>query len=289
MKGFRLLILAVLAALSCSKPQETPVETVTIPELEARVVEVSVPKMKIYFPATKGKRCPVAIACPGGGYSSIPGADGYEGAFYKDLFNEAGYALAVLYYTLPEGNCNKTIADIENALKLFRLKADEWYVDKDKVGVMGFSAGGHLASLAATQGSGNTLPDFQVLFYPVITMEAGKTHAGSRQQFLGSGATEAVTKLYSNQLQVNPSTPQAFITYAKDDATVPAQYNGAAYYDALVAAGIPVTRYVYEGSKHGWHWGSFVFDGKSVSDKEKYENLDDIKEKLSLWLKEINR
>lgn len=91
--------LVLLSVLSCDKASENGKDEV--PALEARIVEVDSPRMKIYFPPTEGRRCPLAIVCPGGGYSSIPGADGYEGAFYKDLFNEAGYALVVLYYSLP--------------------------------------------------------------------------------------------------------------------------------------------------------------------------------------------
>lgn len=269
-------------AVSCGK--ESAKDDIKIPELEARVVEVDSPRMKIYFPPTQGKRCGLCIACPGGGYSSIPGADGYEGAFYKDLFNEAGYALAVLYYTLPGGDPEKPISEIRNALKLARDRADEWYVDKDRVGVMGFSAGGHLASYAATHEVGDTRPDFQVLFYPVITMEAGKTHAGSRQNLLGSNPSDTEVLLYSNQLHVTDLTPPAFLAYAKDDTTVPAAANGGAYHDMLVLLDIPVTRCVYEGSRHGWHWGTYVFDGKTVNDGTRYENLDDVKGKLSDWL-----
>lgn len=273
-------LILMAAFVSCNKESKPDV-----PDLDARVVEVSSPKMKIYFPKTEGKLCRFVIACPGGGYSGIPGADGYEGAFYKDLFNEAGYALAVLYYTLPNGDCNKPVDDIENALKLVREKAEEWYVDKNQVGVMGFSAGGHLASYAATQSTGSARPDFQVLFYPVITMEAGKTHAGSRNNLLGSNPSAEIVAMFSNHLNVTESTPRAFIAYAESDGTVPPQYNGAAYFSALTAKGIPVTRYVYPGSRHGWHWGTVVFDGETRNDGTKYENLDDVKQKLSVWLR----
>ena len=255
-----------------------------IPQLDARVVNVESPRMKVYLPATGGTTHGLVIACPGGGYSSIPGADGYEGAFYKDLFNEAGYALAVLYYTLPGGDYTKPMGDMEAALRLVRRKAAQWYVDPDKVGVMGFSAGGHLASWAATHLSGSARADFQVLFYPVITMGNG-THAGSRTQLLGNNPTEAQIALFSNEQHVSAATPRAFLAYAQDDGTVPPAYNGAVYYDALVTAGVPVERKVYSGSRHGWHWGSFSFDGTAVSDGTKYEHLDEAKAALSAWLK----
>ena len=257
-----------------------------IPDLSARVVTVSSPRMKIYFPATQRKTCRMVIACPGGGYSSIPGADGYEGAYYKDLFNEAGYALAVLYYTLPGGDSSKPTGDIEAALNLVREKASRWYVDPDKVGVMGFSAGGHLASWAATHLSGNARADFQVLFYPVITMGDG-THAGSRNNLLGSSPSAAQIDAFSNQNHVTSSTPRTFLTYASNDTTVPAAQNGGTYYSALSTSGVPVTRCVYENVSrpHGWHWGQFIFDGVSQSDGTRFEYLDDVLGKLSAWLK----
>ena len=282
------MAMMALLALSCGKDsQKETEEDIKIPELEARVVEVDSPRMKIYFPPTEGKRCSFCIACPGGGYAGIPGADGYEGAFYKDLFNEAGYALAVLYYTLPAGDPKKPVADIENAIKLVRDQADVWYVDKAKVGVMGFSAGGHLASYAATHEEGDLRPDFQVLFYPVITMETNKTHSGSRTNLLGNYPSDAKLILYSNQFHVSEQTPPAFLAYAKNDTTVPAADNGGVYYDKLVQFGVPVTRCMYDGNRHGWHWGTYFFDGNTYSDGTKYENLDDVKEKLLTWLKEL--
>lgn len=255
----------------------------TIPDVNARVVNVLSPRMKVYLPRTYGNSCPLVIACPGGGYSNINGADGYEGAFYKDLFNEAGYAFAVLYYTLPAGDYSKPMGEIEAALRLARRKAGQWYINPDKVGVMGFSAGGHLASWAATHLSGSARADFQVLFYPVITMGEG-THSGSRTQLLGSSPTDEQIALFSNQNHVSATTPRAFLTYAADDSTVPPAYNGAVYYDALTAAGVPVQRVVFDGSRHGWHWGSFTFDGNAVSDGTKYEHLDEAKAALSAWL-----
>lgn len=257
-----------------------------VPQLEARVVNVESPRMKVYLPATGGTTHGLVVVCPGGGYSNTNGADGYEGAFYKDVFNEAGYALAVLYYTLPGGDYTKPMGDVEAALRLVRQKAGQWYVDPDKVGVMGFSAGGHLASWAATHLSGGARADFQVLFYPVITMGEG-THAGSRTQLLGNNPTAAQIALFSNEQHVSAATPRAFLTYADNDTTVPPAYNGGPYYDALTAAGVPVRREVYSNvtKPHGWHWGSFTFDGVGVSDGSRFEHLDEVLSALSSWLK----
>ena len=164
-----------------------------------RIRQTSDPRMKIYFPKGKAENSRMVVVCPGGGYSGIPGADGYEGAFWKDLFNEAGYALAVLYYTLPEGDYTKPVGDMENAMKKIRGNAARWKVDTEKVGVMGFSAGGHLASYAATHFTGTAKPDFQVLFYPVITMENGMTHAGSRNKLLGADPSAELVSQFSNE------------------------------------------------------------------------------------------
>ena len=198
-----------------------------------RVKQVSDPKMKIYFPKGAATTSRIVITCPGGGYSGIPGADGYEGAFWKDLFNEAGYALAVLYYTLPGGDYTKPTGDLENAIKLVRENAARWKIDAEKVGVMGFSAGGHLASYGATNFTGTAKPDFQVLFYPVITMESGKTHAGSITNLLGSNPSEELVAKFCNEKHVSAGTCRAFLTYAENDGTVAPATNGAAYYDAM--------------------------------------------------------
>lgn len=256
-----------------------------IPTLEARIVNVDSPRMKVYLPPTKGKLCPLVIACPGGGYSSIPGADGYEGAYWKDLFNDAGYAFAVLYYTMPGGDSGKPTADMEEALRLVRRRAGKWYVNTDRVGVMGFSAGGHLASWAATNLSGNAKADFQILMYPVITMGEG-THTGSRTQLLGGSPTSEQIAIFSNEQHVSASTPRAFIAYADNDTTVPPTFNGAAYYDALSEAGIPVERHIYSNvtKPHGWHWGTFTFNGITQNDGTAFEHLDNLKASLSTWL-----
>ena len=249
-----------------------------------RIKELDNPRMKIYFP--KGDAVSrLVVACPGGGYSGIPGADGYEGAFWKDLFNEAGYALAVLYYSLPGGDASKPVNDIRAALNAVRANAARWKVDSEHIGVMGFSAGGHLASYAATNFTGAEKVDFQVLFYPVISLEEGKTHAGSRTNFLGPNPSDEQTALYCNEKHVSASTPRAFLAWAENDGTVPPATNGQSYYEALTAAGVPAERHIYQGSRHGWHWGSFTFDGVSVSDGTKYEHLDEAKAALSAWLK----
>ena len=251
------------------------------------VIETSQPKMKIYFPESWNNTCGLVVSCAGGSYSSIPGADSFEGSYYRNIFHEAGFAFAVLFYTMPNGDRSKPFSDIENALKLVRAKAGEWKVNPNRVGVLGFSAGGHLASTAATHGTGDAHPDFQVLFYPVITMQDGKTHATSRKNLLGESPSEDLINEYSNELKVTASTPPAFLTYATGDRSVVPTYNVVAYKDALTAAHVPVACYSYDDSTHGWHWGSYIYQGAPVSDRTRFPYMDDVVAKLSAWLQAL--
>lgn len=205
--------------------------------------------LEIFLPEKDFNCGTVVIACPGGAYYKFGGA--YEGTYWSELFNNCGCAYAVLKYTFPQGNPALPMNDLKAAINIFLENAHDWMVDKDKIGVMGFSAGGHLASTAATHLEGELKPAFQILFYPVITMGDG-THSRSRTELLGSNPTQSQIELYSNQLQVDASTPKAFITYALDDTSVVPQYNGKAYYNALVAKNIPVKLCEYSKGGHGW-------------------------------------
>jgi acetyl esterase/lipase len=223
--------------------------------------------MKVFLPEENINRGTAVIACPGGGYSYLAG--GYEGEDWASFFNERGVAYAVLRYRLPQGNPEIPIDDIYSALHIFQRNASNWLIDKNKIGVMGFSAGGHLASTAATHFDGTMRPDFQILFYPVITM-VGATHNGSRDNLLGSHATSEMLRYYSNELHVTNTTPQAFITYATNDTTVPPASNGKAYYDALMKCEVPATLTTFSSGGHGWG-GNFV-------------HMAELKQKLGTWL-----
>ena len=176
--------------------------------------------------AAKANGCAV-IACPGGGYAYR--ADASEGSDWASFMNERGYTLAVLKYRLPGGNHAWPLADGRAALKYLRDNASTLKLDPTHVGVMGFSAGGHLASTIATHTEGTERPAFQILFYPVITMEAGKTHQGSIDELLGSNPTDELVQEYSNQLHVDANAPIAYITYSDNDGTVPPLTNGKVY------------------------------------------------------------
>ena len=193
------------------------------------------------------------IVCPGGGYSYL--ASDKEGTQWADFLNNLGYTIAVLNYRMPKTHSEWPLADGRAALAYMRENADELMVFPNHVGVMGFSAGGHLASTIATHTEGDERPAFQILFYPVITMEKGKTHQGSIDELLGTNPSAELVEQFSNQNHVDGDAPVAYITYSDNDGTVPPATNGKVYYDALVAAGVPAELHTYPTGGHGWGGG----------------------------------
>lgn len=232
--------------------------------------------MEVYLPTEETNIKVAVIACPGGSYSSHAS---HEGAVWAPYFNELGVAFAVLKYTLPAGDPSKPIGDMETALTILNEMADKWLIDKNKIGVMGFSAGGHLACFAATASeySSEIRPDFQILVYPVTTMSTG-THAGSRTNFLGADASNEEMMLYSNELWVSSDTPKAFITYAKSETVVPPASNGKAFYNAMIKAGAKAELLELVGTKHGWHHGNA---------EHETAYLQPMKAKLTPWLQKL--
>ena len=232
-------------------------------------------EMEVFLPAEEKNIKVAVIACPGGSYSSHAS---HEGAEWAPYFNDLGVAFAVLKYTLPEGNPSKPITDMETALTLLNEMAEGWLIDKSKIGVMGFSAGGHLACYAATASdfSSDIRPDFQILLYPVTTMDSG-THAASRTNFMGGGSSTDIM-FYSNELWVTPDTPKAFISYAKDETVVSPASNGKKFYDAMIKVGAEAVLLPLDGNKHGWHHD----DTEQVT---KY--LNPLKEVLTPWLQNL--
>jgi acetyl esterase/lipase len=187
------------------------------------------------------------VICPGGGYGGLV-LDG-EGSGIAKWLNKHEITGIVLEYRLPHGNRFVPLLDAQRAIRLTRANAVKWGCDPKKVGIIGFSAGGHLASTAATHfDSGNAAdvdpvnrlssrPDFAILIYPVITM-GGKTHGGSKQNLLGSAPSAATVALYSNELQVTSQTPPTFLAHAMDD-TVVSPDNSQMFYEAMKAHKVP--------------------------------------------------
>ena len=215
-----------------------------------------------YYPAPASKSTGTAvIICPGGGYSIL--AINIEGSLVAKWLNTLGISAFVLKYRLPDTSImiNKTIGplqDAQRAMRIVRSHAKEWKINPQRIGIMGFSAGGHVASTLSThynqkvynvKDSVSARPDFSLLIYPVISMRKSITHMGSRINLLGKNPSKALVQLYSNELQVNKNTPPAFLVQAMDDNVVPVQ-NSIDYALALHKYKIPVELHLYE---RGWH------------------------------------
>ncbi len=151
------------------------------------------------------------------------------------------------------------------------MNSAKWGIDSSKVGIMGASAGGHLASTLATHySSKETRPDFQVLFYPVITMDPAYTHGGSRENLLGSSPSKELQDRFSNELQVTPDTPKAFIMLSSDDGAVPVK-NSINYYSALLGNNVRASMHAYPDGGHGWGYGDgFRYKSQWMEELEKW-------------------
>ena len=206
-------------------------------------------KVRIYLPDAKRATGRAIVICPGGGYEHL--AMDHEGYAWGEYFQKRGIAAVVLKYRMPNGHDEVPMTDAENAIKLVRRNAAAWHIDADNVGIMGSSAGGHLASTVATQSKGDAKPNFQILFYPVITMMEGYTHAGSRRNLLGNHPSKHEEKKYSSDMNVTRTTPRAFIALSDDDSAVPPA-NGVNYYIELYRNDVPASLYVYPTGGHGW-------------------------------------
>ncbi|KAA6327682.1 Acetylxylan esterase [termite gut metagenome] len=208
------------------------------------------------------------IMCPGGGYSGL--AINHEGHDMAAWFNTQGITYIVLKYRMPNGHHEVPLSDAEQAIRIVRQHAGEWNVNSNRIGIMGASAGGHLASTLATHyTSKETRPDFQILLYPVITMKAS-THGGSRTNLLGKNPSEELETKYSNELQVTENTPQAFITFSSDDSAVPAA-NSINYYTALLKYKVPVSLHAYPVGGHGWGFrDDFLYKRQWTEELEKW-------------------
>ena len=206
-------------------------------------------RISIFLPSAEKATGRAIIICPGGGYAHL--AFEKEGTSWAPLFNELGIATFVLKYRMPNGVWQVPIEDAEETVRLVRRHAEEWNINPNDVGIMGFSAGGHLASTVATHANSDARPNFQLLFYPVISMEEGITHQGSRDNLLGVSPSEALVTLFCNEQQVSDQTPPAFIALADDDRVVIPE-NAVDYYSALKANGIPASLHIYPKGGHGF-------------------------------------
>ena len=236
-------------------------------ETAKKIIKVGVPEIW-YYPASRktSAKLSAILIVPGGGYTTL--AFDHEGIKVAQWLNQLGISAFVLMYRLPYWEsepCKSKVAlmDATRAIRIIRHRASEWNINPNKVGVMGFSAGGHLAATLSTQFDlGNTAaenqfdkfssrPDFSILVYPVISMLNGLTHMGSRKSLLGDIPTKEELNFYSNELQVKSNTPPTLLIHAKDDSVVVPE-NSIQYHKALQKNKIPTTLHLMEVGGHGF-------------------------------------
>lgn len=199
------------------------------------------------------------VICPGGGYGGL--VTGAEGHGIAKWLNGHGITGLVLEYRLPKGRPYVPLLDAQRAIRTARANAKDWHLDPTKIGIIGFSAGGHLAATAATHFDSGVAqsndsvtrqpsrPDFAILVYPVITMDK-TTHAGSRRNLLGNDPSDELVDLFSNEKQVTPETSPAFLAHALDDRAVVSE-NSQAFHDALLAHKVPTEYLKLPSGGHG--------------------------------------
>ena len=238
-------------------------------------------RLDLYFP--KKPNGQMVVVCPGGGYSIVSSYN--EGLYAADWFLSKGITVCVVKYRLPNHNHTVPYADVANAFRYCRANAEGWGVKQ--IGVIGFSAGGHLAATASNLwADAVTRPDFSILIYPVITITSGITHHGTHKNLLGEKKMlqEKYLDRYSLEKQVNRFTPPTFIALCSDDATVPAE-NSLMYYNKPIDVAVPVEMHIWPTGGHGWGFSSEKFKGKG-KDKFAYARAE-FEASLERWLEAL--
>lgn len=238
-----------------------------------RIYSVIAPTLKKYTPAKPNGVS--VIICPGGGYERL--SIDHEGEEVAKALNKVGITGFVLKYRLPndsimEDKTTGPLQDAQQAIRMVRQQAKAWSLNPAKIGIMGFSAGGHLAATAAThfnmiidlsllKDTTSVRPDFTILIYPVISFDDAIAHKGSKNKLLGKDPSPKLVKQFSNELQVTKRSPQAFLVHAGDDGSVPVE-NTIRYYQACIKNKVPVEMHLYPKGGHG-----FGMYNKTTSDK----------------------
>ncbi len=229
-------------------------------EAGGRITHVSEPTLTIYAPAIDRPNGTAVIIAPGGGYGLL--SNEREGVQYANWLSTLGVTSFVLKYRLAEFGHPAPLQDVLRAVRLVRSHAAEFKVNPARLGVMGSSAGGHLAASAGTlfdHAAGKTgaaldatsaRPDFLILMYPVITMDDPHAHAGSRKNLLGDNPTPELLKLASMEKQVTAATPPTLLIHTQEDQSVPVE-NSILFYQALTRARVPAEMYLFEHGSHG--------------------------------------
>ncbi|MEM7370720.1 MAG: alpha/beta hydrolase [Bacteroidota bacterium] len=251
-------------------PNSLDIEKTYDERIGYRVSKVSTPALDVYLPPDSLANGTSVIICPGGGYAIL--AWNWEGTEMAKWYNSFGVTAFVLQYRLPHwekrNECSDKIAlaDAQRAIRTVRANAAKWKLDPQRIGMMGFSAGGHLASTAGTHfDAGNpdsedliehqsSRPDFMILMYPVVSMQDGIAHGGSKRNLIGDSPSEQAIQLYSNEEQVSAETPPTLLIHADDDKAVIPE-NSVHFYLALRKHRVPAAMHIFSGGGHGFSFG----------------------------------
>jgi acetyl esterase/lipase len=265
------LAVVVVVALTSDALAQVPAPIVQVPETfplwQGRApgalgtADEDIPTLTIYMPPSTTGPMTAVIVAPGGSYRAL--SMNKEGRLPANYLNSLGIAAFVLKYRLgPKYHHPIELGDIQRAIRTLRSRAAEWHIDPARIGVMGFSAGGHLASTASTHfDPGNpaasdpidragSRPDFAILGYPVITLTESWTHQGSKTNLLGDNADPALARSLSTETQVTANTPPTFLFHTNADTTVPVE-NSVHYFLALRKAGVPAEMHIFKDGAHG--------------------------------------
>jgi acetyl esterase/lipase len=227
------------------------------------ISEISIPTYTVYQPKVQNDKRAAVVVFPGGGYFIT--ASGHEGSDIAKSLNEVGVTAIVVKYRIPSDRTmmNREIGplqDAQQAMLITRENAEKWNIDPNKIGIIGFSAGGHLASTLGTHYTDalipnpnhtNLRPDFMILGYPVISFQDSLTHMGSRDNLIGKNPTKEKKDYYSNELQVTKNTPPSFLFHASDDGAVPVM-NSILFYESCIQKGVKAELHIYQNGEHGF-------------------------------------
>ncbi|WP_316817544.1 alpha/beta hydrolase [Pedobacter nyackensis] len=256
-------IALLLICYSASAQQVLSLYPESIPNCKVSLKDADKPTLTVYLPPADKATGTAVIIFPGGGYGTI--VTHTEGTPIAEAFLKQGIAAIVVKYRLPDADKMRDksmgpLMDAQQAMKMVRSKASTWNIDPAKIGIIGFSAGGHLASSLGThfktsyisnKEGVNLRPDYMVLVYPVISMKAGLTHSGSKTNLLGTAPTPEKLQLFSNEEQVTKDTPPTYLTHSGDDSVVKVD-NSIAFYKALQKKGVDAELHLFPKGDHGF-------------------------------------
>lgn len=255
-------ILTLSNTRSFAAPEKEPLWPDGAPQQKGNAPRKDIPAISIYQPECEKRNGTAVVICPGGGYGGL--ATGHEGVDIGNWLASLGVTGVVLEYRMSRGGYRHPVPllDAQRAIRTVRHRAGELQIDPSRIGILGFSAGGHLASTAGTHfDSGDadakdpidrhsSRPDFMILCYPVIAFDEPFTHRGSQRNLLGENAPKDLVEHLSNEKQVTKDTPPTFLFHTDEDTPVPPE-NSVAFYMALRKAKVPAELHIYRKGRHG--------------------------------------